>query len=245
MVCIGGAGDQAEITASQADPAFMTIAGTYSISGNMLFATAVCTPKFTITGANFTLYMVSAERHYTNPNNTNGELNYYFVERTMFPNENGTAIPNWVANTSQTFSYSKTFVNGNPAQLNDNFWIDATLSDLVIFVQDNSDQSILQSMVVAPAGPLGVKELNGISDMAISPNPAVTHATLGFSTTEAQNIDISVVDVLGRTVYSYSQKFDAGAQRISIPLGDIVPGIYNVRVQTANGVATQRLTVAK
>ena len=239
---------QTDIDGSKTAPAFMTITGTYNVHGGNLVATAVCTPKFTITGADFSVHMAAAERHYVNsgPSSTVGQTQYYHVERHMFPSGTGTAVTAWTANTPQTFGpFTQPFVNGSPAQMNDNFWTDGYNSDLVIFVQDNSDQSIVQSLSVPASWPTGVKELNGIADMAIFPNPATSTAMLGFNTTEAQNIDISVVDVLGHTVYTYSQKFDAGSQRISIPLGDIATGIYNVRVQTANGVATQRLTVAK
>jgi hypothetical protein len=241
----GGAGDQAEITASKADPAYMTITGTYNIHGNNINASATCTPKFTITGADFSVHMVVAERHYQNAANTNGQLQYYYVERNMLGAGNGTAAANWTANTAQTFNFTAPYVVGNVQQLNTNFWGDPMQSDMVMFVQDNSDQTILQSVVVPASWPTGVKELNGIADMAIFPNPATSQATLGFNTTEAANIDISLVDALGRTVYSYSQRFEAGSQRIVIPTGNLAAGIYNVRVQTASGVATTRLTVAK
>ena len=244
----GGAGDQAEITASKTAPAFMTITGTYTVHGSTLNASATVTPKFTITGGNYSVHMVAAERHYTNNDPvtaTVGQHEFYYVERTMFPSGSGTAVANWTDGVAQTFTQSKPFVNGSPAQGNDNFWTNPVQSDLVIFVQDNADKTIMQSAVVPASWPTGVKELNGIADMAIFPNPATSQAMLGFNTTESQNIDISVVDAMGRTVYTYSQMFEAGSQRIVVPTANFAAGLYNVLVRTNSGIATQRLTVTK
>ena len=243
----GAAAMQTDIDGSKTAPSFITISGTYTIHGDSLKASATVTPHFTLAGGNYSVHMVAAERHYVNsgPSSTVGQTQYYHVERTMFPDGNGTAVTSWADGTPQTFNYAKHYVNGNPAQMNDNFWTDPTNSDLVIFVQDNSDQSILQSVSVPAAWPAGIKELNGISDMAIFPNPATSQAMLGFNTTATAKIDITVVDVLGHSVYTYSQQFEAGSQRIVIPTANFAAGIYNVRVQTENGVATQRLTVVK
>ncbi len=241
----GGAGNQAEIDGSKTDPAYMTITGTYTVNGSNLEASATITPKFTITGANFKVYMAATERQYTNNNATTTQLNYVYVERTMFPDGNGTTVANWTANTPQTFNFTKAYVNGGPAQGNDNFWTSGIQSDLVVFVQDANDHSVLQSAAFPAQWPAGVKELNGINDMAVFPNPATSQAILGFNTTEKTSIDVSVVDALGRSVYNYSQVFQAGSQRIMIPTASFAAGVYNVRVQTANGVATRRLTVVK
>ncbi|MBS1587300.1 MAG: T9SS type A sorting domain-containing protein [Bacteroidetes bacterium] len=238
---------QSDIDGSKTDPAFMTISGTFQLQGGQLKCTATCTPKFTITGADMSVHMAVCERHYVNngPSSTVGQTQYYHVMRTMNNSGNGAAVTSWTANTPQNFSFNQAYTNGSPAQGNHNFWTDAHNSDLVVFVQDNTDQSILQSISIPVQWATGVKELNGVSDMAIFPNPATSQATLGFNTTEAANISISMVDAIGRTVYTYSQRFEAGSQRIVIPTGNLAAGIYNVRVQTENGVATTRLTVAK
>ena len=243
----GAASMQNDINASKVDPAFMTIAGTFLVHLDTLKVTATVTPHFTITGGDYSVHMVVAERHYVNngPSSTVGQTDYYHVERTMFPDGNGNHVTAFTDGTPINYSYNRQYVNGNPAQLNENFWTNPMNSDLVIFVQDNSDQSILQSVSVPAALPAGIKELNGVADMAIFPNPASSMATLGFNTIETHNIDISVVDAMGRTVYTYSQVFQAGSQRIVIPTGNFAAGIYNVLVHTENGLATQRLTVVK
>jgi len=244
----GGAGNQAEIDASKTDPAFMTISGTFVVHGNQVQASATCTPKFTITGADMSVHMVIAERHYTNNDHTTatvGQYEFYYVERIMNNAGNGAAVTSWTANTPQTFNLNQAFTNGGAAQGNDHFWTNGFNSDLVVFVQDNTDGSILQSISVPAAWPTGVKEMNGIADMAIFPNPATSQAILGFNTTESAKIQISIVDAIGRNVYNYSQVFDPGSQRVVIPTGNLPAGLYNVRVQTDNGVATQRLSVTK
>lgn len=243
----GAASMQNDIDASKTAPAFMTITGTYIVSADSLKASATVTPHFTLTGGDYSVHMVAAERHYTNngPSSTVGQTEYYHVESTMFPGGNGSHVTAWTDGTAQTFSFAKPYVNGSPAQMNDNFWTAAITSDLVIFVQDNSDHSILQSVSVPAAWPTGVKELNGINDMAIFPNPATSQAILGFNTIAKANIDIAITDVTGRTVYNYSQVFEAGSQRIVIPTANLAAGIYNVQVHTESGVAAQRLTVVK
>jgi len=243
----GASGMQADIDNAKTAPAFMTITGTYVVHGDSIKASATVTPHFTYTGGDYSVHMVAAERHYTNngPSSTVGQTEYYHVERTMFPNGSGTHVTGWTDGTPQTWSFAKHYVNGNPAQGNDNFWTNPMNSDLVIFVQDNSDHSILQSVSIPAAWPAGIKELNGVNDMAIFPNPATSQAMLGFNTTEQKNIDINVTDATGRIVYTYSQVFEAGSQRIVIPTANFAAGLYNVTVHTDKGVATQRLTVIK
>ncbi len=238
---------QNDIDNSKTAPAFVTITGSYIVDGDSLRASATITPHFSLTGGNYSVQLVAAERHYTNngPSSTVGQTEYYHVERTMFPDGNGTHVTAWTDGTPQTFSFTKHFVEGNPAQMNDNFWTQAILSDLVIFVQDNDDHSILQSLSVPATLASGVKELNGINDMALFPNPANSEAILAFNINAAANIDITVTDAIGRTVFSYSQNFNAGTQKIVIPTANLSAGVYNVNVRTEKGLATQRLTVVK
>jgi hypothetical protein len=84
------------------------------------------------------------------------------------------------------------------------------------------------------------------ANMNLFPNPATDKATLSFSLTNSANVQVSIVDALGRTVANVvNSKMDKGQQTLDISTANYAPGVYNVIIKTDAGTATQRLTVTK
>ena len=85
-----------------------------------------------------------------------------------------------------------------------------------------------------------------LSAMTLSPNPAKDFATLSFHINEATNVDVVVVDALGRTIITQSEgKMNSGAQEVRINTSTLATGMYLVKVSTENGTVTERLSVVK
>jgi hypothetical protein len=84
------------------------------------------------------------------------------------------------------------------------------------------------------------------SNITVYPNPAQDEATLSFSLTEQSDVQVQIVDGVGRTVSTIAnEKMDAGVHTYSVNTAVLANGIYNVMIRTEGGVTTSRLTVAK
>jgi len=78
------------------------------------------------------------------------------------------------------------------------------------------------------------------------PNPATGLVNLAFSLETAQHARLSVVDVLGRQVALVADApAPAGRSAFTLDASGLASGLYLVRLQTPEGVATHRLTVAR
>ena len=78
------------------------------------------------------------------------------------------------------------------------------------------------------------------------PNPTAGAASVSFELAAASDVTVDVVDVLGRRVATLASGLQAaGPARLAVPTASLAPGVYVVRVQTATGVASTRLTVVR
>ena len=78
-----------------------------------------------------------------------------------------------------------------------------------------------------------------------APSPFRAATTLRFSLAEAADVQIEVVDLLGRTVARLGGAYGAGEHRVSLDGSGLAAGLYRVRL-TANGdVQTQTIVRAR
>jgi hypothetical protein len=246
----GGAGDLAEINASKASPAYATITGTYivdpsSSSAGTISGSVSVTPHFSITG-NYKIHIALVERFYQNTANTTGQLDYRYVMRRMIPSGNGTTVSSWTSGTPQVINItSSPYTVGSVAQMNTNMWGSPIGSDLVVFIQDNDDNSILQSKVIPAQWPTDVATIANETKVMIAPNPATDFAVVALDMASAANVTIHVTDALGRIVHTTTQQLSAGRNDIGINTSEFSTGLYNVTIQTEKGSITERLSVVK
>ncbi len=242
----GTSGDQAEIDNSKTAPAYMSITGSYIIKSDSIFASATITPNFTITGANFKVRMAATEIHYTNNAATTSQKEYYHVMRQMFPTAAGTTVANWTNGTPQTFTYKAKYTIGGVAQMNKNFWGSPFGGNLIVFVQDDNTKEIFQSKSVSAQWPAGVSNVNAVKDINVFPNPATNAARVTFSIEKSSNVDVQVMDALGRTaLVAANEQMTSGQHQVSINTSSLANGTYNVIIRVDGGVSTQRLSVVK
>jgi hypothetical protein len=247
----GGNGDQAEITASKATTAYMTISNvTYFIKKDSLIATATVTPNFTITGGNYKVHMAGAEEHYfyNGAAATVGQYNFYHIMRNMLNAGAGQAVTSWTAGTPQTFRWAHQWQVGTVAQGSTTYWSHPYGDgELIVWVQDESDKSVLQSSATKASWPAGVTPLSqAISQAGVYPNPATDHTTIAFKLESNASVNMQVIDALGRVAYSVpEQKMNAGAQMFVIPTTSFAAGLYTIKVQADGSSITERFSVAK
>jgi len=240
----GGAGDQAEIDASKANPAVAAITGTYFLKGaDSIICTVTVTPYITTTTP-FKLHVAAVERQY-NFTGTTTQTNYVRIMRMMFPDGNGTTLANLTAGQSQSFTFRAKYTVGNVTQNSLNFWGNPIGSDLVAFVQDNTNKDVIQSFAT-PASTTSVNSIENISSLSVFPNPAVDFAEVGFRNTVAMNVGVRVFDMMGKMVFEKAATtYESGLNAIQIPVNQFSNGLYNVQIITNNGTLTEKITVAK
>ena len=189
--------------------------------------------------ANSTVLKNSEYNFNTLPTDIPATTMYYdHVARIISPSPTGAAGSLPAAMTAGT-TYTATLTATVDAS-----WNKANIIGVVELIAQ-SNGNILNS---ATSGwTLDVANLKaGVNNLVVYPNPANSTATVKVDLNDATSMGIDVIDMAGRTVYSIapSQKA-AGVTEVNIPVGNLAAGIYNVRVQTANGTATERLSVVK
>lgn len=93
---------------------------------------------------------------------------------------------------------------------------------------------------------LGIEEIVESGSLSLAPNPARQFATLNFNLKNSAEISVEVYDAVGRLVNTVANKaFSAGTNKLTIPTADLAPGLYHVKIQTASGNSTLKLSVLK
>jgi hypothetical protein len=165
--------------------------------------------------------------------------------RLMFPDGNGTTLANLTAGQSQSFTFRAKYAVGSVTQNSFNFWGNPINSDMVAFVQDNTNKDIIQSYAT-PASTTNVNSIENISSLSVFPNPAVDYAEVGFRNTVTMNVGVRVFDMMGKMVFEKaSTTYESGFNAIQIPVNQFSNGLYNVQIITNNGTLTEKITVAK
>lgn len=114
-----------------------------------------------------------------------------------------------------------------------------TLSDLIPPFTTNSGRMILDPLV-------GIEEIETLGALRISPNPFTDQGfNLSVSTQEAQQINISVFDVIGNQVKSEIPVFlSTGSNNVEVTLdSQVQSGVYFVNIASEN--TTQTIRVVK
>ena len=89
-----------------------------------------------------------------------------------------------------------------------------------------------------------VEEINGLTAITASPNPAVEATVITIESTTALNGSLLIRDYLGREVYkTKSRFFEPGINRIDLSTRTLAAGIYMVVLQTDEGNSGIKLMV--
>jgi len=84
------------------------------------------------------------------------------------------------------------------------------------------------------------------NSVSLTPNPASSFATLGFSLANAGAVRVEVLDAAGRVVINLGeQKMTAGTQSVNLNTAALSAGVYMVRLQSNGATINQRLSVVK
>lgn len=77
---------------------------------------------------------------------------------------------------------------------------------------------------------------------SLSPNPATTKTTLSIYK-EMRNVNVKVMDVSGKTTYSFNKSLINAGETIEFPVNQMAKGYYLVIIESAAGRFTEKLIV--
>ena len=115
----------------------------------------------------------------------------------------------------------------------------------IVMLLNNANGHVLNTQNMDYAS--GLSNLSsGVSSVSIYPNPANDQAFLSFSLENNSKVSVEVIDMVGHVVNTIAAgELTTGTQHVAVGTENLAPGLYNVKVITETGSATQRLTVIK
>jgi PKD repeat protein len=86
-------------------------------------------------------------------------------------------------------------------------------------------------------------EENGLANMSVYPNPTRDQVVITFESGQSQDVRIELINALGQTIWTESVQNHSGAYRKELSLGSYAKGIYHLRIHTAKGTHTERISL--
>ncbi len=88
---------------------------------------------------------------------------------------------------------------------------------------------------------LGSEEIN----VSVSPNPVTSYLSVDFNAFSGNDVDISVTNVTGQTVYAQTIRLNVGQSKLSVDMSRYARGFYVVRVTDTKGAFSTQQKIIK
>jgi len=92
---------------------------------------------------------------------------------------------------------------------------------------------------------IGVSESELGRSLSLFPNPTSGNLSLDFHLSEIQNVEVTILNAAGQTVYYKYLGLVDGPHQHSIDLSHCASGLYLLQVRSEKGVVTRRLALQK
>lgn len=167
-------------------------------------------------------------------------MDYITVEgESMFPDVasqivNGKIVMTW----EQDFYPGSEIKDGQAMNHNESYIHSLVLDANEIGVYNNVNE-VWQGMWIDSTG---VNNIN-LSGLKMYPNPATDMVNITFSSENAENGVISVMNLMGQTVYTQPVEINEGYNFVAVPVNRFNSGVYMVTIRTNTGISTQKLIV--
>ena len=229
-----GSGNQTNINIAKMAPAYANITPTISYNAGAVTANATITPFVTIPSASpIKVYQALVQSFYNYPGASTSQKDYKHAMRSMYPSAGTTYTTTDGTPFNVTFNHTLAYgstASGTPGQGTTNFWTStgSFVYEYVVWLQDAVTRQVLQSgsaftsSVVVPSS---IKEYSNGGSIGIYPNPAKDFAVVGIKLDSNSPVDISIIDVTGKLVYTNkSDEVMAGASEIRINTSEFATG---------------------
>lgn len=123
-------------------------------------------------------------------------------------------------------------------------------SSSTVLISSNGQYGAGETKLFKTAANLGNVNVGNLSSnfssITLFPNPTKDNAMLSFDIQQRTNVTITVIDGLGRVTTNVANRlFEAGNNKVEINTATLPTGVYSVRIQSENGLRTERLSVVK
>jgi hypothetical protein len=199
---------QTNLNNSTTRPAYFTLNATKNLVGSDITINVTTTPY--LSGA-FKMYCAVVEKVTTGNIATNGETSFKDVMMKMLPDASGTSI---------------NFLDGVPvtttlqANLDGLFIEEMTDLEVIVFIQNTADKSIMQTKIAVDALLANNEFVN--KKLKLYPNPS----TGILKITTDKPVDIIITDITGKTVFTAKQVTSDNQVNVS----SLQKGIYIAKI---------------
>ena len=207
------------LNAEIAKPAFFSVNATHNLVGNDITVNVDVTPYLSGT---YIVHAVVVEKVTYDNVASNGETEFHNVMMKMLPNPAGTSMT-FVHDVPQSLTLNATLTGLNIEEMSD--------LDVVVFVQNAADKSIMQS-TYAPFT-LGTNQFAAANGIKMFPNP--TTGIVRVSSKTPVNVIIS--DITGKVILSQDQV----TEETPLNIGSFQKGIYMARIIDGDSEQTQKI----
>lgn len=244
-----GFSSQEAIDALYQVPSLVEISGAWSYQGTDAQVTVNIDPKANING-NLKLRIAVLDKEikvsdFPGYAVTNGETEFNFVMRAMLPDGNGKTLGNLTANQTTSHYHSHLFTIGGVAQNNTNIWYGMDDLQVVAWIQDDSDKSILQSATLTAMG-IGIKEFEDVANSVnVFPNPANHFVNVELDLIDDAEVNVEILNTLGQVVAENSNSMVAGYNKSTFDVSSLPTGVYVLQL-TIDGVSVaKRISITR
>jgi len=137
------------------------------------------------------------------------------------------------ASSSQTQSFSGSVGSMNPANLK------------VVGMIINSATGEIMNANETDLLLVGIGENDFVNSFNVYPNPANSNANIAFDLTETADVNITVTNMMGQTIYVNTLSNVSGAQNINLNANNMANGMYFVNLEVNGNVVTKKLSISK
>ena len=134
------------------------------------------------------------------------------------------------------YTYS---IDGGQTFTNDNIFADLEVGDYEVIVEDGNGCTVTQMISIISTSTI---QLDQSLIFELYPNPAQGRTSLTLNSNTAQDVQISLADILGRTVRVFDTNLSNGTQ-YDLDINDVVSGTYLIRVDMNGLTAIKKLIV--
>ncbi|NRD23198.1 Omp28-related outer membrane protein [Winogradskyella litoriviva] len=148
----------------------------------------------------------------------------------------------------QENSVPASITDGLSASYDFNYTIPSTINQanmhIVLVLIDAADGTVVGASQSTVAEALSVEEVAGIDSIKLYPNPATDKLNIAF---QAGNGDynISITDMLGRTVINNNYEGLFGTQNIELPVSQLNPGHYIMKINDGISSYSAKFVITK
>ncbi len=120
-------------------------------------------------------------------------------------------------------------------------------SDLVTVILTDENPTATVNMTFTGNRVLGIKdETSKVTSWSLYPNPVVDNLTVSLNMKEYTQAELSIYSFSGQKSWSATKTLNTGTNRMVIPVASLKPGIYHLRIKSADGLQlTARFIVIK